>query len=260
MLPLSRGFDTHFGYYLGLQDHLRHRAYGAYDFNDQGRIATEVNGSWTAPLFASKAIDIIQNHANATSPFFLYLAFQDVHWPLQAPQEYIDRFKGQTGGDLKRQMVCAMAAHLDDAVGNVTTALKRSGLWENTLIVFTSDNGGPTNGDEVTASNNFPLRGGKNTLWQGGVRVPAIVRGPGVRSRSEPLEMKMHATDWLPTLVSMAANAQSQDDWMKYMPHSDPPPIYGDGMNLWPLLQGMLSVAYVMSSIACGCNADNECR
>ena len=73
-----------------------------------------------------------------------------------------------------------MASILDDGVRNVTDALKREGMWESTLLIFVSDNGGPTNGNEGTASNNFPMRGGKNTLWEGGTRVLAVARGAGV--------------------------------------------------------------------------------
>ena len=91
-----------------------------------------------------------QAAALAPAPFFLYLAFQNVHWPLEAPQPYLDRFANTTGGDARRQAVAAMAAILDDGVRNVTDALKRVGMWESTLLIFVSDNGGPTNGNEGT--------------------------------------------------------------------------------------------------------------
>lgn len=234
MLPTSRGFDSHFGYWLGCEDHIRHRVYGAYDFNDDLRIANEYNGTFSTPLFAERAIDIINSHKDQKDPdpFFMYLAFQDIHWPLQAPDEYVDMFRGKTDGDFKRMMVCAMAAHLDEAIGNVTAALKSAGLWDNTLVVFTSDNGGPTNGDEVTASNNFPLRGGKNTLWQGGVRVPAIITGPGITKSDYVNDGKMHATDWLPTLLYYA----SGKDWSEHLHPGDAPLVYGDGVNVWNML------------------------
>ena len=80
----------------------------------------------------------------------------------------------------ERVCVCPWQAPqvLDEGVGNVTAALKRRGQWSSSLVVFVSDNGGPTHGNEGTASNNFPMRGGKNTLWEGGTRVVAAVRGP----------------------------------------------------------------------------------
>jgi arylsulfatase B len=235
-LPLSRGFDTHFGYWYGVENHQYHRTYGAYDFNDQMKIAVEYNGTFSTPLFVDRASEIIRNSLSTDQPFFLYLSFQDVHWPLQAPIEYIERFANSTGGDIKRQIVCAMAAHLDDAVGNITKTLKETGLWDhNTLVIFSSDNGGPTNGDEVTASNNYPLRGGKNTLWQGGVRVPAIVRGPGILKRSGYINHeKLHVTDWFPSLLSMALLYEGKGRvWQELIPTSQPPFQFGDGYNSW---------------------------
>jgi hypothetical protein len=112
---------------------------------------------------------------------FLYLAWQNVHWPLMAPADYVARFANTTGGaGDDRNYVAAMMSFVDDAVGNVTAAISAAGLDDNTIVVLVSDNGGPTNGDEGTASSNFPLRGGKNTLWEGGTRVIGMVRGPGV--------------------------------------------------------------------------------
>ncbi len=109
----------------------------------------------------------------------------------------MDRFANKTGGNVTRQMVCAMIAALDDGIGNVTAALKAryakaigllllstihsyvqaAGIYDDTLIIFTSDNGGPENNNEGTWSSNYPLRGGKNTLWTGGTRVSAAITG-----------------------------------------------------------------------------------
>lgn len=238
-LPTSRGFDTHFGYWLGVEDHIRHRTYGAYDYNDQLRIATELNGTWSTPTFTSKAIEIFETAKTSDQPFFLYLSFQDVHWPVQAPDSFIEQFANSTGGDRIRQRVCAMAAHLDEAVGNVTAALRSAGLEEDTLIVFSSDNGGPTNKDEMTSSNNYPLRGGKSTLWEGGNRVVGIVKGAGITNAGSISTDKMHMSDWLPTLVAMATGS---DNWEKYIPAGEAPFLLGDGVNMWPSLsQGVKS-------------------
>ena len=125
MLPTSRGFDTHIGYWFGMQDHLHHHSYGVYDFNEGLRIATEYNNTFSTPIFTSAAVDIITRSAGSSeeAPYFLYLAYQDVHWPLQAPQQFIDAYADQTDGDIKRQRVCAMASHLDEAIGNITRAI-----------------------------------------------------------------------------------------------------------------------------------------
>ena len=168
----------------------------------------------------------------AAKPLFLYLPYQAVHWPLQAPPRYVAMYANQTGGNHARQMICAMAKCMDDGIGNVTRALKSKGMWENTVVIFSSDNGGPTNNNEGTWSSNFPLRGGKNTLWEGGTRVVGAVRGPGIPKGAVTYE-KMHATDWLPTLVSMASGA----DWRKWIPAGEPPYLLGDGVDNWAMLQ-----------------------
>lgn len=157
-LPIHRGFDSHIGYWSGAEDHINHTTYGAYDFTDSSGSgvapAAQYNGSFSAPIFAQRAVELIEAYgpggamAGSSQPLFLYLAFQDVHWPLQAPKAYLDRFANSTGGNAARQAVAAMAAFLDDAIGNVTAALSSAGIADDTLIVFISDNGGPQNSNE----------------------------------------------------------------------------------------------------------------
>jgi hypothetical protein len=96
--------------------------------------------------------------------------YQNVHWPLEAPQEFLDMFSEVP--DNARQHVCAMAKILDEGVGNITAALKSKGIYDETIQIFSSDNGGPTNHNEGTFSDNFPMRGGKNTIWE--VRSPSF--------------------------------------------------------------------------------------
>ena len=249
-LPTGRGFETYLGYWSGAEDYVTHDTLGAYDFNDDARHeagsaaaevtlrpAVELNGTYSTAAMTARAVRVIEGFGGGGGgledslprrPLFLYLPYQAVHWPLEAPPQYVDRYRGRTGGDTRRQLVCAMAKALDDGVGQVTAALKRRGMWDDSLVLFSSDNGGPTNGNEGTWSSNFPLRGGKNTLWEGGTRVVGAVRGPGIprgaasdaarsggrRAAVAPLTPpavrqvsyeKFHATDWLPTLVAMAS-------------------------------------------------------
>ena len=197
-------------------------------------IRGDLNNTWTTEIFTQHAVDTIARFSPASDArLFLYLAFQNVHWPLMAPQAYVDRFAHTTGNNTARQLVCAMAAFLDDGVANVTAALKRAGSYEDTLIVFSSDNGGPTHGDEGTQSNNYPLRGGKNTLFEGGTRVVGLVAGAGVVKTGYTLHEKVHATDWLPSLVSMATGGQ---DFRKFAPAGEPPYLLGDGIDVWDTL------------------------
>lgn len=161
------------------------------------------------------------------------------------------RFENATGGNHARQTICAMAAIADEAIANVTAAMRRRGLWERSHLVLLSDNGGPTNGNEGTQSNNFPMRGGKNTLWEGGTRVMAAMRGPAVGA---PLigtisYEQVHVTDWMPTLLSLAlAEARGQgngmgggggmegtvhgDTWRALLAATNPPYLDGDGMDI----------------------------
>jgi arylsulfatase A-like enzyme len=231
-LPTSRGFDSYLGYWTGAEDHFTHDTTGAYDFNAGVLPAPQYNNSWSTTIFSGAAVDIIRGFDAQHGSLFLYLAFQDVHWPLEAPDEWFEKFAGKTGsgaGSQERQYVCAMAAFMDEGIGNVTQALRDAGMFDDTFIIFSADNGGPTNLNEGTESNNFPMRGGKNTLWEGGTRVNGIVRGPGLQKVGTTSAMKMHATDWLPTLVRMASGR----NWTDFTPPNEPPYLLGDGLDVW---------------------------
>lgn len=113
---------------------------------------------------------------NRSHPFFLYLAQHAPHTPLQAPKRYIDRFR-DIKDDPGERVHAAMVAALDDGVGAIVAALRKDGLYDNTLVFFLSDNGCP--GYEHGACSNAPLSGYKRWLAEGGVRIPYIVSWPG---------------------------------------------------------------------------------
>ncbi len=232
-LPGRRGFDSYYGYWSGAENYSSHVAAAAYDFASGPNTCTAANGTYSAFAFAARAAHLI---ATSPLPFFLYVAWQNVHWPLEAPAAYIDRFANTTGGNGRRQAVAAMASVLDDGVRNVTDALKARGLWSDALVLFMSDNGGPTNNNEGTWSSNYPMRGGKNTLWEGGTRVVCAVRGPWVGSDLVGTRSyaPVHVTDWLPTILHAASGDAA---WRRALPPDEPPFLDGDGIDVMATLR-----------------------
>lgn len=170
-------------------------------------------------LIAQEAITWLDGRGSA--PFFLYVPFTAVHLPIKEPQVWVDRVPPSIAGEVPRHYA-ACAMHLDDAVGRILTALEKRGLENKTLVVFTSDNGGSTaenndlsypddncpNGKLV--GNNRPWRGQKGELYEGGTRVPTLVRWPGVIQPGR-VETPVQITDWMPTLCSLAGFRAQQD-------------------------------------------------
>jgi arylsulfatase B len=165
--------------------------------------------------FTREACDFIARHKS--QPFFLCLTYNAVHSPLQAGDLWLEKFRHIP--DIQRRIFAAMLAHLDHGIGRVMLSLKEAGVHENTLVVFLSDNGGPTK--ELTSSN-APLRGGKGDLWEGGIRVPFIVSWPGTVPGGRVIDTPVLSPDAVVTALSLA---QSAFDVSKF-----------DGRDLRPLL------------------------
>ena len=132
-------------------------------------------------------------------PFFLYLAYNSVHSPLQGEAAYMEKFAGIE--DIQRRIFAAMLSHLDDSVGRVLEAVKKNGILEKTLIVFISDNGGPTR--ELTSRNGI-LRGEKGQLYEGGIRVPFLMQYPGTIEAGKIYERPVISIDLFPTALNLA--------------------------------------------------------
>ncbi|XP_048242603.1 arylsulfatase B-like isoform X3 [Haliotis rufescens] len=203
--PTYRGFDTFFGYYAAEEDYFNHSK-GAYlDYRDNELPAWNYKGEYSAYTFAQKAVDIIHQH-DVSQPLFMYLPYQNVHAPIEVPEKYYNMYPHVINRG--RRTFSGMVSALDEAVGNVTKALKEKGLFENTLILFTTDNGGPLEND----ANNWPLRGGKHTIWEGGTRGTSFMYGTGLKKTKTTYNGMMHAVDWNPTLVSAAGGTPAKSN------------------------------------------------
>jgi arylsulfatase A-like enzyme len=218
-LPINRGFDEYFGFLGGAHSYLDASGDPHNPIVRDAKVVTDVD--YTTTAFGREAAAFIERHK--AEPWFVYLPFNAVHAPLQAPTEYLTRFAGIE--DEKRRTYAAMTAALDDAVGVVLSKLKERQLEENTLIFFVSDNGGPT---PQTTSSNKPLRGFKATTWEGGIRVPFFVQWKGRLPAGVVYAQPVIQLDILPTVLAAAA-IEAQPDWKL------------DGVNLLPYLEGTLS-------------------
>ncbi|XP_066269876.1 arylsulfatase B-like isoform X12 [Branchiostoma lanceolatum] len=229
LTPTYRGFDSYFGYYTGAEDYVDHAnriraslGYKGLDLRNGTEPVWTENGTYSTELFATEAERIIASH-DTSKPLFLYLPHQAVHSgnpdnPLQAPQKYIDKFPHiQHPG---RRTFAAMVSALDDAVGNVTKALSARGMLENSVIIFTTDNGGPAAGFDMNYASNWPLRGVKNTLWEGGVHGTGFVHSPLIKQPKRTTHELLHVCDLLPTIYTLAGGDSTE---LKNL----------DGTNVW---------------------------
>ncbi|XP_013421298.1 arylsulfatase B [Lingula anatina] len=215
--PTYRGFDSFFGFYSGMEDYYAHTRDNGLDLRDDEKPDRLDGGIYSAELFAMRAKRIITNH-DKNRPLFLYLPFQNVHAPVQVPRRYSNMYAHIQ--DETRRNFSGMVSAMDEAIGNITTALKEAGLYDNTLIAFTSDNGG----SPFRGGNNFPLRGSKASIWEGGTRAVAFVHGPMLQKTGYRHNGKFHAVDWFQTFLAVAGGSPAAN-------------INMDSMNLWPMLK-----------------------
>jgi arylsulfatase A-like enzyme len=168
--------------------------------------------------FSDEAVSFVKR--NRDWPFFLFLSYNAPHTPLEATEKYLNRFPQIK--DKKRQTYAAMVSAVDDGVGRVLSEVRKQSLENKTIIVFLSDNGGPTT---KNASNNSPLRGNKGDAWEGGFRVPFAIQWKGILSAGLSYDYPVSSLDLGGTIVELAG-AEIPDD----------KPL--DGINLIPYLTG----------------------
>ncbi len=200
-LPTRRGFDRQYGLYNGNFDYFTHLRDGGLDWHRDDKALRE--DGYATNLIAREAARIVTEHRTG-KPFFLYVAFNAVHGPYQVPDRYTKPYAHLKG---TRRTYAGMVAAMDEGIGEIIAALDRKGLRENTLIVFCSDNGGPQPG---VITDNGPLRGGKSTLYEGGVRVPAVAVWDGKIKPGSKVSAPLHMVDWYPTLLKLAGASLEQ--------------------------------------------------
>ena len=239
--PTAFGFDHGYGTLTGAADPWTHKYRAGNPYEDtwhrDGKLLTEEGNA--TELIAAEAIRRIEEKR---SPWFLYVPFHAVHTPVDAPEEFKRIYDGVKFHDdpvlhESRLRMAAMVAQLDAKVGQFVAALEKTGQRDNTFIIFSSDNGGIESlqnayvgkvGHSPLNSENDPLRGQKNTLYEGGIRVCAFANWPG-KLMPRKFKQPMHAVDWLPTIASLVGYKSEHD--LKW-----------DGINLWPALTGASSV------------------
>lgn len=234
--PRNRGFDEFFGFIEGghsyfpelvkLED-LRDskKPYDWYNTKLIDNGARVHFKKYLTDELSDRAVNFITRKADKDEPFFLYVAYNAPHAPLQATQEYLDRVSHIA--DPRRRTYAAMITAVDDGVGRVLDELDRKGLSENTVVIFLSDNGGVTNSDtgEPAVASNFPLRGGKSQLFEGGVRVPFAMRWPAKLKGGRDYTRPVSSMDIFATLSGQLGIAPSADRPL-------------DGVDLIPYLKG----------------------
>ena len=236
--PQNRGFDHFYGNLVGEVDYFTKERGGIIDWQRDGKFLKE-DGYFTT-LIGDEAVKIIETH-NTASPLFLYFASLAPHAPYQAPEKDVEAYKNAPG-DEHRHTYAAMITDLDAEVGRIVAALKQKDMLGNTIIIFTSDNGGATSalfatgarspeergesgGVELgarTPASNGVFRGGKGSLHEGGVRVPAIVSWPG-RLKPAIVNEPVGMVDVMPTILALAGAKGSPDHPF-------------DGKDIWPTL------------------------
>jgi arylsulfatase A-like enzyme len=233
--PQKFGFDHSYGSLaggVGPWDHHYKEGEFTTTWHRDGKLIEE-KGHVT-DLITHEAIRWLESRTD--KPFLLYVPFTAVHIPIREPEEIVSRVPAAITERSRRQFG-ANVMHLDDSVGKILRALEKIGKASNTLVVFSSDNGGlPTakNNDTLYPADNYdpgpaggsnvPLRGQKGEVYEGGIRTPTVARWPG-RLKSGKFEGVAHISDWMPTFCALAGYEPRQD--LKW-----------DGRNIWPLLTG----------------------
>ena len=222
--PQNRGFDHFYGNLVGEVDYFTKMRGGIVDWQRDGKFFQE--NTYYLPLIGDEAVRTIEQQ-DRNKPFFLYFASLAPHAPYQAQKMDEDRY-ASTINDPTRRTYAAMITSVDDQVGRIVAALDKRGMRDNTLIIFSSDNGGPRNAvvasgahskeerkesgveQESLPASNGDLRGGKGSLYEGGVRVPTIFNWPA-KLKPGVVNEPLHMVDIMPTVLALAGAKSNPD-------------------------------------------------
>jgi arylsulfatase A-like enzyme len=231
--PLRYGFTSSYGYFHGQIDPYTHNYKTGVKSWHRNDVYLDEQGHAT-DLLTDEAVRIITSAHER--PFFLYLAYSVPHYLLDEPAEWISRYDSNIR-EPSRLWYAASVTHMDDGIGQIMATLDRTGQRDNTVVVFASDNGGQESWTpdglyhgryddkpNPVLGNNHPLRGWKGGLYEGGIRVPALINWPN-RLQKDVIAQPVHIVDWLPTFAGLAG-FQSQKD------------LRWDGQDIWPVLSG----------------------
>lgn len=185
---------------------------------------------YTAYDFSAIAVEFVANHSaqHSSAPLFMYLALHNTHAPIEAPPEWVAMYNFDQA---KRNTFDAMVSLVDSTVGNVTAALKAANMWKNTVFIWTTDNGSPVQ----VGGSNAPLRGGKGSDWEGGVRTPTFITGGMLPAKmaGATLDGIVAVWDWFATFAKMAGVDPTDPNPLA------PTPV--DSYDMWPYFTGSVS-------------------
>ena len=222
-LPVNRGFDTSSGFLSGAEDHFKETRECAVDFWKNNAYDTR-NGTYDSYLYKDDLKVIFENH-DTSDPLFLYLPLHNVHGPFQAPEEWLNKYAKNSTCDHRRTYQ-AMVSVADNVTGYVVELLKDKGMWDNTIMVVSADNGGAG-----CSGSNHPLKGAKGTFYEGGVRALAFASG-GLIPKSmigKSTQGFIHIADWYTTFCKLAGVDPTDSGEGKFSV---------DGVDVWPLITG----------------------
>jgi arylsulfatase A-like enzyme len=216
--PPDRGFDDFFGFVGGGHQYvIQPGAKGEYNAPILRNREPVPEQRYLTDAFGEEATAFIERQRDATKPFFLYLAFNAVHTPMQATEKYNARFPDIT--DSRRRTYAAMLSAMDDAIGLVLTKLEQTGKRDRTLVVFSNDNGGPTTRNAVNGSRNTPFRGSKCETFEGGIRVPLLMQWPGAIAPGTTYAQPVISFDITATALAAAGADATAVDGVDLLPY-----------------------------------------